>query len=234
MHDRPGVILDVGADLVLDSQAANSGVCDEKFMPYTLTPDLKLVGFGLPPPAEATSDAVHHRHPPLQDISAQSSQVGVIKTALMNGLVVSAGFLVYPNFESKELAEGPNAGNMSMPTKQMLKKQAIGGHQTTIVGWDDAKGAFEVANSWGESWGQFGYYWMPYAYFETKNADGDLLVGSLCTLPVSLLSPSPSPPTPTPPLPPNLAITIQTLRDDLRDHVATLDGLLSGLPTPHQ
>ncbi len=34
LHEKGGVLLDLGADLVLDSQAAAIGVCDEKFMPY--------------------------------------------------------------------------------------------------------------------------------------------------------------------------------------------------------
>lgn len=40
----------------------------------------------------------------------------------------------------------------------------IGGHAMVIVGWSDEKQAFEVRNSWGESWGVNGYCWMDKNY----------------------------------------------------------------------
>ena len=35
-------------------------------------------------------------------------------------------------------------------------------HAITIVGWDDNKGAYLVKNSWGERWGEKGYFWIEY------------------------------------------------------------------------
>jgi C1A family cysteine protease len=42
-----------------------------------------------------------------------------------------------------------------------------GGHALVVIGYDDSKygGAFEIQNSWGESWGNNGYIWMPYNVF---------------------------------------------------------------------
>jgi len=37
-----------------------------------------------------------------------------------------------------------------------------GYHAVTIVGFDDAKSAFKVKNSWGSSWGEGGYFWIGY------------------------------------------------------------------------
>lgn len=39
-----------------------------------------------------------------------------------------------------------------------------GGHAMTVVGWDDTRQAFKVANSWGTDWGDKGYGWVDYAY----------------------------------------------------------------------
>jgi C1A family cysteine protease/TolA-binding protein len=35
-------------------------------------------------------------------------------------------------------------------------------HAVAIVGWDDARKAWHVRNSWGESWGEDGYMWIKY------------------------------------------------------------------------
>ena len=42
-----------------------------------------------------------------------------------------------------------------------------GNHAMTLVGWDDSRKAFKIANSWGENWGDQGYGWVGYDYFKT-------------------------------------------------------------------
>jgi hypothetical protein len=42
--------------------------------------------------------------------------------------------------------------------------QNAGGHAYKFVGYDDAKGAFLMQNSWGSGWGMLGHAWMPYQY----------------------------------------------------------------------
>jgi C1A family cysteine protease len=39
------------------------------------------------------------------------------------------------------------------------------GHAMVLVGYDDAKGAFRVRNSWGTDWGDNGSIWVDYDYF---------------------------------------------------------------------
>lgn len=39
----------------------------------------------------------------------------------------------------------------------------IGGHAVVIVGFDDAKKAWLIKNSWGEDWGERGYAWISYS-----------------------------------------------------------------------
>ena len=39
------------------------------------------------------------------------------------------------------------------------------------VGWSDAKQAFYIQNSWGTEWGKDGYFWMPYSFAVSSNAD---------------------------------------------------------------
>jgi cathepsin L len=35
-------------------------------------------------------------------------------------------------------------------------------HAIILCGWDDAKGAWLLKNSWGTGWGENGYMWIPY------------------------------------------------------------------------
>jgi hypothetical protein len=79
--------------------------------------------------------------------------------------------------------------------------QEIGGHATTIWGYDDILGVFYCRNSWGSSWGWRGDFLLPYEYtryvFEAwKTVD----------LPDKPVEPVPTPtPTPAPtPAPTNI------------------------------
>ncbi|MBI3556151.1 MAG: hypothetical protein HY074_07800 [Deltaproteobacteria bacterium] len=38
----------------------------------------------------------------------------------------------------------------------------LGGHAVSLVGYDDAKGAWLIRNSWGAEWGDNGFAWMSY------------------------------------------------------------------------
>ncbi len=38
----------------------------------------------------------------------------------------------------------------------------LGGHAVSLVGYDDAKGAWLIRNSWGAEWGDGGFAWMSY------------------------------------------------------------------------
>lgn len=50
--------------------------------------------------------------------------------------------------------------------------QQQGGHAMLIVGYDDAKGAFKVLNSWGKNWGRDGYCWITYSFFPQVVREG--------------------------------------------------------------
>jgi C1A family cysteine protease len=45
-----------------------------------------------------------------------------------------------------------------------------GGHALVAVGYDDSKRAFKVRNSWGSTWGEDGYGWLPYEYLLSGDA----------------------------------------------------------------
>jgi C1A family cysteine protease len=45
-----------------------------------------------------------------------------------------------------------------------------------MAGYDDARRAFLVRNSWGAGWGLGGYFWMPYAYATDPGLSSDFWV----------------------------------------------------------
>ena len=51
-------------------------------------------------------------------------------------------------------------------------EEPIGGHAVLFVGYDDSKSVFKFKNSWGQSWGENGYGFLPYSYvLENKAFD---------------------------------------------------------------
>lgn len=52
-----------------------------------------------------------------------------------------------------------------MPTKS---DTVDGGHAVLGVGYDDGKQLLKFRNSWGPSWGEQGYGYLPYAYFNSS------------------------------------------------------------------
>jgi C1A family cysteine protease len=52
-------------------------------------------------------------------------------------------------------------------------EKEVGGHAVVAVGYDDVQGRFRIRNSWGASWGQGGYFTMPYQYLLDENLSDD-------------------------------------------------------------
>lgn len=95
-----------------------------------------------------------------------------LKHALNRGLPVGIGMAVYESFESQEVAQ---SGIVPMPNKQ--SEQFLGGHAVLIVGYDDEKQHVIVRNSWGENWGDKGYFFLPYAFVNDNELVFDMWTG---------------------------------------------------------
>eukprot|EP00438_Fugacium_kawagutii_P014357 Skav227969 [mRNA] locus=scaffold5474:32072:32980:+ [translate_table: standard] len=81
-----------------------------------------------------------------------------MKQCIKNGYPFVFGFTVLTSFSDEQVVK---TGKMLMPPPG---DKVRGGHAVTAVGFDDFQQVFIVRNSWGEDWGDRGYFYMPYAY----------------------------------------------------------------------
>ncbi len=80
-----------------------------------------------------------------------NANANTIKNAIYTNGPVVAWYKVYQDFQSY-------GGGVYSHTWGNF----VSNHFVLVVGWDDAKGAFHVKNSWGTNWGESGYFWMSY------------------------------------------------------------------------
>ncbi len=107
--------------------------------------------FRLDPPGTTTTDTLNR-----------------IKTQLAAGIPSMFGFTVYSSIN-----QANTTGKIPFP---VVGDRVIGGHAVVAAGYDDSvkiknlpsgqetTGALRIRNSWGTSWGDAGYGWMPYDY----------------------------------------------------------------------
>jgi C1A family cysteine protease len=122
------------------------------------------------PNSKAYTDALQHTVIAYHRITSKSADafLTLMKSCLADGYPFVFGFTVYSAFEGPEVAK---TGVLNMPDKK--KESIVGGHAVMAAGYDDTKKLILVRNSWGASWGQKGYFWMPYAYISDPKLASD-------------------------------------------------------------
>lgn len=78
---------------------------------------------------------------------------------------VTVGFTVYDSFMSDKTAD---TGVMAIPQSGEAKQ---GGHEVLCVGYDLPNQLALIQNSWGDAWGQRGYFWMPFSVLASPDTD---------------------------------------------------------------
>ena len=124
-----------------------------------------IVKFTVKPNKKVYAAAALHKALKYQ---AVSQNLNAIQSVLASGYTVVIGFTVYDSFESQDVA---NTGLVPMPN--LRTESVLGGHAVVIVGYDNATQKFICRNSWSVSWGDKGYFYMPYAYLLNPNLAGD-------------------------------------------------------------
>ena len=137
---------------------SKQGAPHERLWPY------ELKAFRTKPGAPAYADARKHAAVLYQRVTQDIRQ---LRGCLAAGYPVVFGFSVYTSFESGAVASSGRVP-MPKPTEKM-----VGGHAVLAVGYDHATKRFIVRNSWGRTWGQAGYFTMPYRYLLDGNLSDD-------------------------------------------------------------
>lgn len=135
--------------------------------PETLWP-YDIAKFAEKPPQQAYDEARKHEAIRYSRV-AQSGLA--LQTVLATGYPISFGFTVYESFETQVGSDG--IVPMPQPSERVL-----GGHAIVIVGYKPIGGQlyFECRNSWGASWGDHGYLFMPAAYVTDPSLASDFWV----------------------------------------------------------
>ena len=131
------------------------GVCDEKLWPH----DIAM--FKEKPSKECYTDALNRQ------ISLYQRLIGIsdILDCLAEGYPVVFGIAIYESFETVRVA---GTGIVPMPGRNEI---LLGGHAVMAVGYNIKERRFIVRNSWGEGWGQKGYFTLPFEYVEKLGSD---------------------------------------------------------------
>lgn len=131
------------------------GVCREQLFPYD------IAQFTKEPHNDCYNEALSRRI----SIYARLSGVADMLACLADGYPVVFGIGVYESFETAEVAK---TGIVPMPG---INEVMLGGHAVLAVGYDMTERRFIVRNSWGEGWGQKGYFTLPFEYVKKLGSD---------------------------------------------------------------
>ena len=123
---------------------AKTGAAPEELWPYD------IAKFAEKAPAAAYAACPEFKFKSTKQLAGLED----VKATLAKGRTVAFGFKVYESFK-KIGADGV------MPVPAASEK-LLGGHAVLAVGYDDAKKALIVRNSWSTKWGDKGYFYMPY------------------------------------------------------------------------
>jgi C1A family cysteine protease len=138
------------------------GVCKEiPTWPYDISQ------FTVKPSKQAYTEAMLHQSLKYAKVFQDTTN---IETRLSQGYPITCGIMVYSSFMSAE-----KTGVVPMPKKVLgfTLERLLGGHAIMLVGYDSIKRVFICRNSWGDKWGNKGYFTIPYDYILSSKLSSD-------------------------------------------------------------
>jgi len=133
----------------------NTGVCLEKDFPYVIST------YNDAPSKDAEDHAAAYK---IANYS-RVTNLTMLKAALADGYPVVFGFSVYSSFES---AIANQTGCIPLPQEG---EELLGGHAVLAVGYDNFREVVICRNSWGTSWGDHGYFYLPFDFWAYNLVD---------------------------------------------------------------
>lgn len=136
------------------------GFATEILWPYNIEK------FKIKPSKEAYSNAITQK---ITEYARVHQNEYSICSALAEGLPVNFGFCVYESFES--------CNNVNPMLKIPGKTEILlGGHAVLLAGYDRKEKMYIVRNSWGQAWGDQGYFYIPFDYVHNKTFADDFWI----------------------------------------------------------
>jgi C1A family cysteine protease len=132
---------------------AHLGTCDEKLWPYDISKFRDM------PTQQCYADAIQH----IITSYYALHNIDEIRQCLTDGFPVCFGAYLFLQFE----LVGKD-GIVKMPG---CWKRPIGAHAMDFVGHNDDTEYLTTRNSWGTTWGDQGYCYIPYKYVEKYASD---------------------------------------------------------------
>ena len=81
------------------------------------------------------------------------------RACLKSGFPIVFGIFIYKSFKSRT-----GKGVIPIPSQHEIDTTTPEGHGVLAVGYDDNTELLTILNSWGERWGDKGYFYMPYKF----------------------------------------------------------------------
>eukprot|EP01004_Peranema_trichophorum_P005640 NODE_4491_length_1159_cov_97.030888_g3973_i0.p1 GENE.NODE_4491_length_1159_cov_97.030888_g3973_i0~~NODE_4491_length_1159_cov_97.030888_g3973_i0.p1 ORF type:complete len:347 (+),score=75.65 NODE_4491_length_1159_cov_97.030888_g3973_i0:30-1070(+) len=153
-------ITDNGSNIGLSIDTLQEvGACSESTWPF----DPKQVN--KQPPSEAYDEAEYYKITEVKSIPVDEKQ---IKSTLAEGFPIVFGLYLTEQFmrpgKTGYIAEVSDKN----PIKNKPKTTKHSAHAMLLVGYSDKKQHYIIRNSWGTTWGDNGYGYVPYNYVHNK------------------------------------------------------------------
>lgn len=170
---NPQDLKDSGGDVIDGLYIAKTrGICLESSWPY----DVNKVE--VCPPQTCTDEAGSYKISSYQRIPIDTHTNKNIRNCILNKTGVLTAIGVYSSFESNSVASSglvPLPKCINFEDSNDPKDPFQGGHEVLIVAYNDNKKLYTCINSWGEDWGDKGFFYIPYDYIHNPKLTYELV-----------------------------------------------------------